>query len=304
MTDILIDQNEVKGIVINNVKQYAFDKLILATGHSARDIFYLLHHKGITVQAKPFALGVRVEHAQELIDKIQYSGRLNDEYLPPASYSLVTQVDGQGVYSFCMCPGGYVLSSGTQENGIVVNGMSNFARNSPWSNAALVVTVKAGRDFSSSNILDGMKFQKKIEQSAFELSKKYASGKEVPAQTIEQFLSGKSADVKNQKHSCPSGVFSQRLEDLLPEFITTELKTALSDFDKKINGFSSTRGVLMAPETRTSAPVNILRDKASLISSSHQGLYPCGEGAGHAGGITSAAVDGIKVAESIISQLN
>ena len=202
-----------------------------------------------------------------------------------------------------MCPGGYVLSSGTNQDGIVVNGMSNFARNSPWSNAALVVTVKAGRDFDSTNLLAGLDFQREIEKDAFDLSKKFASGKEVPAQTIEQFLANKESNIKNQKHSCPSGIFSHKMQDLLPDFITKELKSALSDFDRKIKGFSSAKGLLMAPETRTSAPVNIMRDKESLESTSHVGLYPCGEGAGHAGGITSAAVDGIKVAESIIKKI-
>ena len=160
-----------------------------------------------------------------------------------------------------MCPGGYVLSSGTNHDGIVVNGMSNFARNSPWSNAALVVTVKAGRDFDSTNLLSGLAFQRDVEKRAHELSIKKATGREIPAQTIEQFLAGKKSNISQQKHSCPSGIFSQEMNGLLPGFITAELKTALGDFDKKIKGFSSEKGLLLAPETRTSAPVNIVRDK-------------------------------------------
>ena len=302
---LIYQDNAVVGVELADGKTLYSDHVILAAGHSAHEMYQHLEKNNVAMKQKDFAVGVRIEHFRRDMDQMQFGQFAGHENLGTARYRLSyhDHEKDRGTYSFCMCPGGYVLSSGTEENGIVVNGMSNFARNSPWSNAALVVTVKAGRDFPSENILSGMDFQKRIEQHAFSLSTKYASGKEVPAQTIEQFLSGKNADIKNQKHSCPSGVFSQRLDDLLPEFITKELKTALSDFDKKIVGFSSTRGVLMAPETRTSAPVNILRDKVSLVSTSHIGLYPCGEGAGHAGGITSAAVDGIRVAESIISQL-
>ncbi len=303
---LLYEGGTVVGVELQDGSKLYSDHVILAAGHSAHEIYHHLEKNNVEMKQKDFAVGVRIEHFRRDMDKMQFGDFAGHENLGTARYRLSyhDHEQNRGTYSFCMCPGGYVLSSGTDENGIVVNGMSNFARNSPWSNAALVVTVKAGRDFSKDNLLSGMAFQKNIEKHAFELSKKYASGKEVPSQTIEQFLSGKNADVKNQKHSCPSGVFSQNLEELLPEFITKELKTALGDFDKKIKGFSSTQGVLMAPETRTSAPVNIQRDKKSLVSTSHTGLYPCGEGAGHAGGITSAAVDGIKVAESIVRQLN
>ena len=178
--------------------------------------------------------------------------------------------------------------------------MSNYARRSPWSNAALVVTIKVDEDCEKDDILKGLYFQKSIEKKAFELSKNNASGKEIPSQTIQQFLEGKNSNVENIKHSCPSGIFSQNLNELLPNLVTEQLKKALLNFDKKIDGFSSQNGLLLAPETRTSAPVTVLRDNDSMNSISHLGLYPCGEGAGYAGGITSAAVDGIKVAEAII----
>jgi uncharacterized protein len=302
---LLYRENSVVGVELKNGDKLYSDHVILAAGHSAHEMYHHLEENLVSMKQKDFAVGVRIEHFRREMDKMQFGDFAGHENLGTARYRLSyhDHEAERGTYSFCMCPGGYVLSSGTDEKGIVVNGMSNFAQNSPWSNAALVVTIKSGRDFSSNNLLSGLDFQKNIENHAFNLSSKYASGKEVPAQTIEQFLSGKAADVKNQKHSCPSGVFSQNLDDLLPEFVTRELKTALGDFDKKIKGFSSGRGVLMAPETRTSAPVNIQRDKQSLVSTSHTGLYPCGEGAGHAGGITSAAVDGINVAESIINQI-
>lgn len=181
--------------------------------------------------------------------------------------------------------------------------MSNFARNSPWSNSALVVSVQKGRDFKSSNVLAGLEFQESIERKAFEVSKKYGSGKELPAMTVREFIRGKLEDSELPKTSCPSKLVKADLKEVLPEFIIEHLKKGLLEFDKKMKGYSGGDAVLIAPETRTSAPVTILRDKQTLKSTSHDGLYPCGEGAGYAGGITSAAVDGIKVADSILSEL-
>ena len=302
---LIYNGNQVTGVKLENGDELFSDHVILAAGHSAHEVYYHLEKNNVEMKQKDFAVGVRIEHFRRDMDKMQFGNFAGHENLGTARYRLSyhDHDKDRGTYSFCMCPGGYVLSSGTNQDGIVVNGMSNFARNSPWSNAALVVTVKSGRDFDSTNLLAGLDFQREIEKDAFDLSKKYATGKEVPAQTIEQFLGNKSSNIKDQKHSCPSGIFSHKMQDLLPEFITKELKSALSDFDRKIKGFSSAKGLLMAPETRTSAPVNIMRDKLSLESTSHSGLYPCGEGAGHAGGITSAAIDGIKVAESIVKYL-
>jgi len=201
-----------------------------------------------------------------------------------------------------MCPGGYVLSSGTDDNGIVVNGMSNYARNSRWSNAALVVSVRAGVDFDASeNILAGLDFQNGIEQLAFQHSQERASGKEVPVQNMKDFLDGKLTG-ELPKTSCPSGIFEADLQSIIPEFITDHLKNALNVFDRRMNGFVTKEALLLAPETRTSAPVTISRDRESMESTSHKGLYPCGEGAGYAGGITSAAIDGIKVTMSILKE--
>jgi len=223
---LIYQDNAVIGVELAGGKKLYSDHVILAAGHSAHEMYQHLEKNNVAMKQKDFAVGVRIEHFRRDMDQMQFGQFAGHENLGTARYRLSyhDHDKDRGTYSFCMCPGGYVLSSGTQENGIVVNGMSNFARNSPWSNAALVVTVKAGRDFSSSNILDGMKFQKKIEQSAFELSKKYASGKEVPAQTIEQFLSGKSADVKNQKHSCPQVFFLNDLRICFLNLLQQSLK--------------------------------------------------------------------------------
>jgi uncharacterized FAD-dependent dehydrogenase len=204
-----------------------------------------------------------------------------------------------------MCPGGHILSSGTDKDGLVVNGMSNYARNSPWSNSALVVSVRAGVDFSvKDGVLSGLRFIHEIEKKAFSLSKKYASGKELPAQRVGEFLKGRLDGRPLPKTSTPSGIFKADLKELFPPFIVSHLKNALVNFNRKIKGFTCDEALLIAPETRTSSVVTILRDKNDLQSPSHKGLYPCGEGAGYAGGITSSAVDGVKVAEAIIAQMN
>ena len=302
MTDVLIDQNEVKGIVINNDKKYSFDKLILATGHSARDVFYLLHHKGITVQAKPFALGVRVEHAQELIDKIQYSGRLNDEYLPPASYSLVTQVDGQGVYSFCMCPGGIIAPCATSDGEVVTNGWSPSKRNNPYSNSGIVVTVNPEDlpGYSVRNPFVALKFQQAVEQKCWEVAGK---DQKVPAQCLKDFVEGK-VSVSFPRSSYLPGLKSVDLNEVLPSFIAKRLRKAFIDFDKKMKGFLTNDAVLHAPESRTSSPVQIPRNSETMEHITLKGLYPCAEGAGYAGGIISAAIDGMKAIDAIAQALN
>jgi uncharacterized FAD-dependent dehydrogenase len=255
------------------------------------------------MKTKSFAVGVRIEHPRELIDQMQY-GEFAGSYLGAARYRLSyeNKVTDKGTYSFCMCPGGYVLSSGTEADGIVVNGMSNYARNSRWSNSALVVSVKAGEDFSTDNVLNGLNFQHNIEKKAYEVSKTLASGKELPSQTLKDFLDGKVGRSVMPKNSTPSGIVEAQLTDILPEFISNHLRDALVQFDRRMKGFVSEKALLLAPETRTSAPVTISRDRDTLVSTSHIGLYPCGEGAGHAGGITSAAVDGVKIAMSILKQ--
>ncbi len=297
--EFIEDTNKIVGVKLSNGTVMESDHVVLAVGHSAHDIYDELLKKKVQVEAKDFAVGVRIEHPRSLIDQIQY-GDFAGKDLGAARYRLSWEdpATKKGTYSFCMCPGGYVLSSGTEADGIVVNGMSNYARNSPWSNAALVVSVKANQDFSTDDILGGMKFQRAIEKKAFETSCEFASGKELPAQTLAEFMGGEKRELP--KTSSPSGIFRADLSKILPDFIVNHLKKALHQFDRSMNGFVSEKALLIAPETRTSAPVTVLRDKETLVSVSHEGLYPCGEGAGYAGGITSAAADGVKVAMSIL----
>ncbi|MCF8060085.1 MAG: NAD(P)/FAD-dependent oxidoreductase [Bacteriovoracaceae bacterium] len=305
VTELLYDSEKKKviGVKLDGGEELFSDHVILATGHSAREIYYHLKESSVAMRPKNFAIGVRVEHPRELIDHIQY-GDFSGPELGAARYRLSWEDSEtlKGSYSFCMCPGGYVLSSGTDNNGIVVNGMSNYARNSRWSNAALVVTVEAGKDFPVDDVLGGLHFQHSVEQKAYEYSVKFATGKEVPSQPMESFLKNEKA-AELPKTSCPSGLVSADLREILPEFVVHHLEKALKVFEQRMKGFASDkRALLLAPETRTSAPVTIERDKVFLNSTSHEGLYPCGEGAGHAGGITSAAVDGIKVAMKILEK--
>lgn len=300
---LLYEGEKVIGVKLNDGKVLHSDNVILATGHSAKEMYKHLEDHKVAMAPKDFSVGVRIEHPRELIDKIQY-GDFAGTYLGAARYRLSYENKSthKGTYSFCMCPGGYVLSSGTDADGIVVNGMSNYARNSRWSNSALVVSVKGGVDFKTNEVLNGLDFQRNIEKTAFNVSKELASGKELPAQTLRDFLDGNIGKTTLPKTSTPSGIVEAQLNTILPDFISNHLRDALIQFDKRMSGFVSKNALLLAPETRTSAPVTILRDKISLESTSHQGLYPCGEGAGHAGGITSAAVDGVRIAMSMIEK--
>jgi uncharacterized FAD-dependent dehydrogenase len=297
LTDFYVEKNELKAIEINNSQKIDCSKLILATGHSARDIFYLLDKKGIQILAKPFALGVRIEHSQALIDKIQYHGRINDEYLPPASYSLVTQVDDKGVFSFCMCPGGIVAPCATEDGEVVTNGWSPSKRNNPYSNSGIVVSVEQ-KDLSkeSNNPFICLDFQKEIEKKAWELAGKT---QQVPAQRLIDFINNKKSETLPNSSYQP-GLISVNLHELFPKFVAQRLKSAFIDFGKKMPGFISGEAVLHAPESRTSSPICIPRDKATLQHVQISGIYPCGEGAGYAGGIVSAAIDGINSAKKIV----
>ena len=296
LTDILIDKSTIKGVQINDKDIVNCTQIILATGHSARDIFYLLHKKGIEIQAKPFAIGVRIEHDQSLIDHIQYHGRLNDDYLPPAAYTLVEQVENKGVFSFCMCPGGIVAPCATEQEEVVTNGWSPSKRNNPYANSGIVVSVSP-EDISSNNEdpFSCLNFQKHIERNAWEMAGKT---QQVPAQRLTDFMQGKKS-VDLPKTSYQPGVVSVDLTELFPDFITVRLQKAFKEFGKKMNGFVTSDAVLMAPESRTSSPVSIPRDKESFQHVQIRGLYPCGEGAGYAGGIVSAAIDGMKCVEKI-----
>ena len=300
--ELIIDKKKCEGIKTNDGKVFKSPHVILATGHSAKEMYFHINDQNISMKPKDFAIGVRIEHPRREIDKIQY-GEFASKELGAARYKLTyhNKSVNKGTYSFCMCPGGYVLSSGTDVDGLVVNGMSNYSRSSPWSNSALVVSIKAGVDFNEKEVLAGHFYQKEVEKKAYQLSVENASGREIPAQNLHDFLSGKRSKSLN-KTSCPSGIFASNLKDILPKTVVDGLTNGLSSFDQKLGGFVSEKALLLAPETRTSSPVTIIRDREKLESISHEGLYPCGEGAGYAGGITSAAVDGVKVAMEILKK--
>ncbi len=305
VVELIQGNGKTTGVVLANGKQLFSDYVIVACGHSASEIYHHLYDLGVEMRPKDFAVGVRVEHPRFVIDELQHGKFFESPNLGAARYRLSShnKETDRGTYSFCMCPGGYVLSSGTESDGIVVNGMSNYARNSRWSNSAIVVTIKAGVDFPITMPLCGLDFQHSIEQAAFRLSTKYADGRMLPAMTVGEFLAGKLNDKPLPKTSSPSGIFKADLTNIFPSFIVEHLKSALREYDRKMPGFAYDDALLIAPETRTSAPVTILRDPQTFVSTSPPGIYPCGEGAGYAGGITSAAVDGIKVVEGIISNL-
>ena len=302
--ELITENDKVIGVKLGNGEILYSDHVILATGHSAQDLYEHLAKINVSMKQKDFAVGVRVEHPRRYIDQLQHGKFCEAPEMGSARYRLSwhDKWTDHGVYSFCMCPGGYVLSSGTEKEGIVVNGMSNYARNSPWSNAALVVSVKSESDLKEKDLLAGLRFQHEIEQKAFALSKKFATGRELPAMTIKEFMTGKLTDQPLPKSSSPSNIFKADIRQIFPQFIIDHLKKGLEEFNKDLPGFIYEDGLLIAPETRTSAPLTILRDKETLISQSHSGLYPCGEGAGYAGGITSAAVDGVKCALSVLKQ--
>ncbi|WP_300433943.1 NAD(P)/FAD-dependent oxidoreductase [Christiangramia sp.] len=297
LTDLKLNGDRMEAIEINAEKWFSFEDLILATGHSARDIFYLLHYKNIKIEAKPFALGVRIEHQQKLIDQIQYHGENDNPYLPPASYSLVEQVDGMGVYSFCMCPGGIIAPCATEQQEVVTNGWSPSKRNNPYSNSGIVVSI-APSDlpaFKPEDPFVCLDFQKLVEKNCWE-----AAGKtqQVPAQRMKDFVEGKlSKDFP--KTSYQPGIVSVDLNKVLPDLIARRLRKAFVQFGRKLKGYYTNDAVLHAPESRTSSPVLIPRDSDSLEHVEVKGLYPCGEGAGYAGGIISAAIDGINCVDAI-----
>jgi len=296
LTDLHLKGNQIEKIEINKSEKYPVKRLILATGHSARDIFELLHRKKIEIQAKPFALGVRVEHSQDLIDQLQYHGRLNDEFLPPASYSLVTQVEERGVYSFCMCPGGIIAPCATEQNEVVTNGWSPSKRNNPYSNSGIVVSIFPedfkGKENDPFVCLD---FQKEIEQTCWELAGK---NQKVPAQRLLDFVNGKKS-IDFPRSSYQPGIESVEMDQIFPDFITKRLRQSFKDFDKKMKGFLTNDAVIHAPESRTSSPISIPRQQDTLQHIRITNLYPCAEGAGYAGGIVSAAIDGMKCLEKI-----
>jgi len=297
VTDILVKNAEVQGVVTQNGDTINAKKVILATGHSARDIFELLDRKKIYIEAKPFALGVRAEHPQSLIDSIQYSCDFNTgrgEYLPPAPYAIVKQVNGRGMYSFCMCPGGVIAPCATSPGEVVTNGWSPSKRDQETANSGIVVELKLEdfAPFAKFGALAGMEFQKSIEQQAW---REAGETQRVPAQRMVDFTQSKvSADIP--KTSYVPGTTSVELGKVFPGFLTQTLREGFTEFGKSMRGYFTNEAILHAPESRTSSPVRIPRDPLTLEHVQIKGLYPCGEGAGYAGGIISAAIDGEKCA--------
>ena len=294
VADLLVKDGRVCGVVDAAGNKIEASAVILATGHSARDVYELFARRGWLLEAKPFALGVRVEHPQELINEIQYHGRGYSRLLPPATYSLVTQVGGHGVFSFCMCPGGVIVPAATAGGQQVVNGMSNAARNSGFANSGIAVTV-APEDVGGGDWHSLLDFQKRVEQRAFE-----AAGGciDAPSQRLVDFLRRKPSSRLNKSNYMGHCV-SAPLHEMLPDFVVDSLIQGFKDFDRKMHGFITEEASLLAVESRTSSPVRIPRDKETLQHPQLQGLYPCGEGAGYAGGIVSSALDGMRCAEAI-----
>lgn len=298
VTELLAEGKQITGVRTEHGTTFRSPHVVLATGHSAEDMLNHLRDLGVALEGKSFAMGLRIEHPQELINQIQYRDAAGHPKLGSANYRLADHdpVDNVGVYSFCMCPGGYVLSSGTEADGIVVNGMSNYHRNSPFANAAIVVSIDHEKTFGN-NLFGGLKLRRELEQNAFLAVKDAGGSKELPAQTLHDFVAGKASTVL--KGSSPSGALPVRLDKILPANLSDRIRRSLARFERNMQGYSSEQAQLYGVESRTSCPVRVVRSEETLESTSHAGLYPAGEGAGYAGGITSAACDGIRIAEKI-----
>lgn len=317
LIDFIISKNNIKGVIgnqldTNTTVEFIADFVILATGHSARDIFELLHSKNILIEGKTFAMGVRVEHPQALIDSLQYNCSTNEvakkrEHLPAASYSLVHQALGRGVYSFCMCPGGIIAPCATEPGEVVTNGWSPSKRNNPYANSGIVVTTELIdlKEYQQFGPLAGLRYQQALEKMAWKAGggtlAKESFGQTAPAQRLMDFVSNKLSPTLPDSSYQP-GITSAPLHTLLPEAIGKRLQLGFQEFGKKMRGYLSNEAVIVGVESRTSSPVRIPRDNESLQHPQIKGLYPCGEGAGYAGGIVSAAIDGQKCANAIFMQ--
>lgn len=301
VTDFIIKDDKICGVEINHKEKFTASDVFLGIGHSARDTYELLYSKGISMEAKPFAIGVRIEHPQDLIDKAQYGEDYKSELLPVADYSLTynNRQKGRSVYSFCMCPGGQVVAAASELGRVVVNGMSNYKRNSGIANSALLVNVTPD-DFGH-NVLDGIAFQRHYEEMAY-----ICGGRNyhAPVQTVGDFLKDKVSDDNFLvEPTYKPGVKICNLRECLPDFTTQMLAEALPNFDKKIPGFAGEHVVMTGVEMRSSAPCRIIRNRQTYMSENVKGLYPIGEGAGYAGGIMSAAVDGVNAAYAYIENI-
>ncbi len=301
VSDFVLESNCLKGVVLANGNKLNAEALILATGHSARDIYELLHQKQIAIEAKAFALGVRIEHPQILVDQAQYHCAMRSPHLPPSYYSLVEQVDSRGVFSFCMCPGGIIAPCVTDYNEIVVNGWSPSKRNNPFANSGTVVQINL-EDVPGAEIdpLRLLNFQLAIEQQAYRLG---GGNLVAPAQRMVDFVEGRVSNALPLNSYFP-GTNSVDLTEVLPEFIHQRLRKALPLFGQKMKGYYTNEAILVGVESRTSSPVRIPRDRETLQHPQIAGLYPCGEGAGYAGGIVSAAIDGMNCAEAIAKKIS
>jgi uncharacterized FAD-dependent dehydrogenase len=297
VTGFEIKQGRIRGVRVGDTLVEGA-AVILATGHSAKDIYYTLHRDGVRLEAKAFAMGVRIEHPQRLIDSIHYHAPHRGDYLPAASYSLVNQVQGRGVYSFCMCPGGFIVPAMTSASESVVNGMSPSQRSSHWANSGLVTEIRV-EDFAYLEAeygpLAGLKYQQQLEQMARE----NGGDKQIaPAQRIGDFVRGKSSTSLPPTSYLP-GLVCSRLDEWMPQMISSALREGIATFDRRMRGYLTNEGIVVGVESRTSTPVRIPRDRDTLQHPEVQGLYPTGEGAGYAGGIISAALDGERIAEAI-----
>jgi len=307
VTDFVLREGRIIGVTTTSTGEQATqdehfaDAVILATGHSARDIYRLLHRRNIRIEAKPFALGVRVEHPQPLIDSIQYRQSERDDSLPAASYSLVAQVRGRGVFSFCMCPGGLVVPAATAPGEIVVNGMSMSRRDSPFANSGMVTAVEPEdlAPWAKHGVLAAMEFQSEVEQRLFAAGDGSQKG---PALRLPDFINGKMSSDLPASSYIP-GLYAAPLFELLPRFIYQRVREGLAEFGKQMRGFHTNEATVVATESRTSSPIRIPRDATTLMHPEVPGLFPCAEGAGYAGGILSAAMDGQNVAKAVAAFL-
>jgi len=301
VVDIVIEQQRIRGLRVQNGQEFQCEHLILATGHSARDIYYLLHERGLKMEAKPFALGVRIEHAQRLIDQIQYNQSPREEALPAASYKLVSQVEGRGVFSFCMCPGGLVVPAATAPGELVVNGMSMSRRDSAYANSGTVVAVEVEDMMAryGADIFAGLRLQQQVERAMYEVGD---GSQRAPAQRLIDFVDGRlSKDLPSTSYI--PGLFSAPLHRILPDFVYRRLRQGIRDFGKKMKGYYTNEAVVIGTESRTSSPLRIPRNSTTFMHEQIEGLFPCGEGAGFAGGIISAAMDGQNVARAVAQRI-
>lgn len=297
ITDFIVTEGALKGIVVNDAESFFAKAIILATGHSARDIYRLCLERNIKIEPKPFALGVRIEHPQPLIDKIQYRQEPREENLPASSYKLTCQVGGRGVFSFCMCPGGLVVPAATAPGEIVVNGMSMSRRDSAYANSGTVVAIELEdlQAFKKHGVFAGLKLQESVEQSVFN----YGDGSQMaPSQRLTDFVKGRiSKDLPDSSYI--PGLYSAPVHEILPADIYKKLSQGVKQFGRKMKGYFTEEANVIATESRTSSPVRIPRDSQTYMHVETKGLFPCGEGAGYAGGIISAAMDGQNVANAV-----